>query len=213
MPLAAAPRLLWFVDARLAADPPGTALTLGILAVCESFVLLLLGLWIQGDDLPAEKIERISIAAAASLFASAGIQAATLPGSVAIFVPTRKGLIALAAFVVGGWAACWLFKPEVTAWPTVGLSLAALLALAAVLGQTIVKWQTAQLAELERQKEQYRDLLVIPLPPPDDNTQRILQAHGELDGLWEWNLKEDQIYFCWATETTARLATPTLGSI
>ncbi len=207
MPLAAAPLLLWFFDARLVTNPPEAALTLGILAVCESFVLLLLGLWIQGDDSSAEKIERICLAAAASLFATTGIHAATLPGSAAVMpmlaaavliaalTPTRKGMITLAAFVVGGWAACWLVQPDVTAWPMVGLSLAGLLALAAVLGQTVRQWHASQLAELAVQKDQYRNLLETPPIQPDDNTQRILQAHGELDGLWEWNLKEDQIYF------------------
>jgi hypothetical protein len=111
--------------------------------------LLLLGLWIKGDDSSAEKIERICVAAAASLFASTGIHAATLPASAAIIpmlgtavliaalIPTRKGVIALAAFVVGGWAACWLIKPGAASWPTVGLSLAGLLTLAAALGQTV----------------------------------------------------------------------------
>ena len=207
MPLAAAPLLFWFFEARVAVDPPGAALSLGILAVIESFVLLLLGLWIQGDESSPDRIERISVAAAASLFASTGVQAIVLPGSVAVMpmfgaavlitvlTPTCKGLIALAAFVLGGWAACWLVNPDAAAWPTVGLSLSGLLALAAVLGHSVRKWQAAQLTEMERQKQQYRDLLDVPLPQPDNNTQRILQAHGELDGLWEWNLKEDQIYF------------------
>lgn len=206
LPLAAAPLLLWLFDARHAVDPPGAALTLGILAVCESLALLLLGLAIRGDDASPERIERMCVGASASLFASAGIQAATLPGSaavvpmlgaaalIAVLTPTRKGMLTLAAFAGGGWVACWLIKPA-AAWPAVGLSLAGLLALAAVVGQAVRRWQADQLADFERQKEEYRDLLDPPLPPKDDNTQRILQAHGELDGLWEWNLKEDQIYF------------------
>ena len=207
MPLAAAPLLLWFFDARLANDPPEAPLTLGILAICESFVLLLLSLWIQADGVSAEKIERICFAAAASLFATMGIQAAAQPGSAAVMpllgagvliaalTPTRKGTFALACFVAVGWAGCWMIAPAATSWPTIGLSLAGLLALAAVLAATVREWQTAQLDELVRQKDQYRDLLDTPQAEPDDNTQRILEAHGELDGLWEWNLKEDQIYF------------------
>lgn len=207
LPLAATPLLFWFFEARMTSDPPGVALSLGILAGVECLLLLALGLWIRSGGPSPDRIEKVSIAAAASLFANTGVQAVVLPGSIAVMpmlsaavlitvlTPTRKSLVAVAAFVLGGWAACWIVNPDAAAWPAVGLILSGLLALAAVVAHSARQWQTAQLTEMERQKQQYRELLDIPLPQPDDNTQRILQAHGELDGLWEWNLKEDQIYF------------------
>src|SRR5690606_22765034 len=195
MPLAAAPLLLWVIEARLASEPPDAALSLGIVAVCESFVLLLLGLWIQGKEQSPEKLEKIGTAAAASLFACAGIQTTVLPGSVAAMpmlgagallaapAPSRKSSTALAAFVVGGWGACWLIKPDVAEWPVVGIGLAGLLALAAVLGQILRQWQEDQAVELALEKEHGRRILDTVPVQTEGNTQRILQAHGELDGL------------------------------
>lgn len=208
IPLAAVLLLLWTFDARQIIDPPLLLLSFGVLAIFGASVLPSLNRRLRGPEPSTQEIDRVSIAAATTLFVTAGVDAALVPDSlatvplmvagalIASLISTRKGLLALSCFLVASWAVCWVAQPASSAWWSIGAALAASIALASVVRGAVKEWQADHMAELARQKEHYVELLgSAHAVAVDDGTNRVLQAHGEMDGLWEWNIKSDQIYF------------------
>jgi PAS domain S-box-containing protein len=194
IPLAAVLLLLWIFDARQIIDPPGLALCFGVLAIFGALALPNLNRLLRGPEPPSQKVDRVSVAAATMLFVTAGVDAALVPDSLATVPLMVAG--ALSCFLVASWAVCWVAQPVSSAWWSIDAALAASIAVASVVRGAVKGWQADHIAELARQKDHYVELLgSAHAVAADDGTNRVLQAHGEMDGLWEWNIESDQIYF------------------
>jgi diguanylate cyclase (GGDEF)-like protein/PAS domain S-box-containing protein len=206
-PLATLPLALWLVDAREILDTPGLAFALGALAIAQALALCICGYSVRESDLSPRQIGQLSGAASATLLVGAGGHGVLMPDSlspmplvaagvlVAALIPTEKESLRLCGLLATGWAAYWILGPQARAWPVLGLSLAACAALVFAVHTALHQWLMNQAAALTGLHEHYQGLLESARAPVEPERNRILEAHGEMDGLWEWNLENDQIYF------------------
>lgn len=207
-PLAVGIPILCVLDIWAFSDSPKPALSLGILASCECVALLAVHFQLRDQQTSTSRISQVSTAVAATLLVTSGVYAALVPQSVASIplmaagalcaslIPTPQAIHRLAGTLAAVWAVCWLFNPPSSAWWAIGAGLAASTALATVVRRTVDEWQLNKLNDLEDQKKNYAEAFESSRSSQfDEGTNLVLQAHGEMDGLWEWNIETNQIYF------------------
>ena len=155
-----------------------------------------------------KEVSEAAAVAAGLLAANAGIHWVAAPGSpgsnafpVAVafcvsLIPSQRVRMTTALALLGACVLSWFAFEEAIHWFSLTVSSGVGLLLAVGINQAasgvMRKWAREAAAKLEEQREHY-DVLLSSIR--DDHPKRILEARGEMDGLWEWNLKTDQIYF------------------
>ncbi len=155
-----------------------------------------------------KEVSEAAVVAAGLFAANAGIHWVAAPGSpgshafpVAVafcvsLIPARRARTMTAIGLSIGCLLSWFVMIEPVSWFSLVSSFAVGLLLAVGVNKAasgvMETWMLEAADKLEEQRQHY-DVLLSSIR--DDQPKRILEARGEMDGLWEWNLKTDQIYF------------------
>ncbi len=183
-------------------------LLLAFISFCTAGSLHLLRVRLADADSDDIEISQAAAVAAVLFAANAAVHWGFAPGSpgshaypVAVafcvsLIPSREGRTYIAIGLLVGCALSWFFTAGPVPWFSLVSSfiVGLLLAVGVNKGASGVmdRWLREAADKLEKQREHY-DVLLSSIH--DDHPKRILEARGEMDGLWEWNLKTDQIYF------------------